>query len=285
MKKKILILSLAIVAVAAVGLGAFGVATAAGQNLPALITGIPAASAAGMDALQAGGPGAVAGRIFGHGGDGPLKPYLEEATAEILGISVDELQAALDGGQRLSDLIEAAGLTVEAFNAALEAALPEIVAQALADGVITEELAEAILENGLPGRRGWFSPLRPYIEEATAEILGIDTDELQAALEDGTAMGELLDEAGLTHLEFRMALDEATPGIVRSALADEAITEAEADTILEYGLSLGSCGPGRHGHGGPGGFGPGGPNGPGGLEGPQGFGPGMDGLPFLSENG
>jgi hypothetical protein len=131
----------------------------------------------------------------------------------------------------------------------------------------------------------WFGPLNPYVLDATAEILGMSVEDLQAALEDGTTVGELLDETGLTHLEFRQALDDATPGIVRAALADEAITEEQAENILEYGLSLGPCGPERHGHGGPGGFGPGGPNGPGGPEGPQGFGPGMEGQPFLSENG
>jgi uncharacterized protein YidB (DUF937 family) len=274
MKKKMLILSIAIVAVAAVGLGAFGianatsVASAAGQNLPALTAGFPDAST---------------GRIFGHGGEGPLHPYVEEATADILGMTADELQAALDDGQRLTDLIEAAGLTVNEFYLALEAALPGIVEQALADEAITEEQAEAILENGLPDRRIWFGVLSPYILDATAEFLGMSAEELQTALDDGTTIEELLDETGLTHLQLRQALDDATPGIVRSALADEAITQEQADQILEYGLPLGSCGGHHRRGGGPGGFGPGGPHGPGGSSGPGG--PGMDGLPFLSENG
>lgn len=264
MKKKILILSAAIVVVAAVGLGAFGIASAAGLNLPA---------------LQTGSPYAYAGRILGHGGDGPLRPYIEEATADILGITVDELQALLEDGATLTDLIEAAGLTVVEFRSQLEAALPEIVEQALADEAITQEQADAILANGLPVRGFWSGALQPYILEASAEILGMSADELQAALDAGTTVSELLEEAGMTHLQFRMALDEATPGIVETALADEAITQEQADQILEYGLQVGRCGGGHHGRGGgPGGFGPGGPDG-------SGFGPGFPGGSLLSENG
>lgn len=176
MKKKILILSIAIVAVAAVGLGAFGIAGAAGLDLPALA-----------------GPQSDALGVLEHGGDSPLRPYIEEASAGILGITVEELQTALD---------------------------------------------------------------------------------------EGTTVSELLETAGLTHLEFRMALDEATPGIVRAALADEAITQEQADRILEYGLPFGrGCG-GRHGgNGGPGGSGGFGPGGP------QGSGPGFPGGDVLSGNG
>jgi hypothetical protein len=256
MKKKILILSIAIVTVAAIGLGAFGLAEAATPGLPA---------------LQANGWGPALGHPHGEKGDGPLRPYVQAASAEILGMTVDELEAAQEEGIRMAVLIEDAGLTVEEFRTAMEAALPGIVEQALADNAITEAQAELILENGLMGPYARFGVLHQYVLEAAAEILGMDVDELQAALESGTTMGELLDEAGLTRLQFRQALDDATPGIVRAALANGAITEEQAERILEYGLSTGPCGSGRHERGGPGGpMGPGGMNGPGGFSGPNG---------------
>lgn len=281
MMKKILILSIAIVAVAAVGLGAFGIAGAAGivdLDLPA---------------LQGRGPRAEYGRMYTDQGDGPLAPYVQEATAEILGITVEELEAAYEDGQRLSDLVEEAGLTIEEYRLALEEAWPGIVGQALADGAITEDGAERLLAMGIPGHQGRFGPLGPYVLDATAEALGMDADELQAALDEGVTMDELLEEADLSHRELRMALDAATPEIVRLALADEAITEELAEQVLEYGLPFGLGGHGHRGpgghsgpgeHHGPGGFGPGG-FGPGGFGpgGPQGFGPGE--APFFSDNG
>jgi len=257
MKKKLFILSIAVLAVAALGLSAFSYAQAAGVDLPA---------------MQFNGPGRVFAHPGGGRGAGPLGPYIQEAAAEILGMSAEELQAALDEGVRMAALIEEAGLTVEEFRTAMEAALPGIVDQALADDAITEAQAELILENGLRGAYGRFGVLHQYVLEAAAEILGMDVDELQAALDTGTTMAELIDEAGLTHLQFRQAMDDATPGIVRAALADEAITEEQAERILEYGLSTGPCGSGRHERGGPGGpMGPGGMNEPGGMNGPGGF--------------
>ncbi|HUF39863.1 MAG TPA: hypothetical protein VMN57_15165 [Anaerolineales bacterium] len=104
-------------------------------------------------------------------------------------------------------------------------------------------------------------PLRPYIEEASAEILGIPVEALRESLDDGTKMDELLETAGLTHLEFRQALDAATPGIVRAALADEAISDELAERILEFGLPYCHWRHDRRGPGGPGGNGPFGQNG------------------------
>ena len=226
-----------------------------------------------------GGPG---GFGFGLDGDGVLQPYVEAAVADILGISVEDLQAAKEAGTRMPELLENAGLTAGEFQTAMEEAVPGIVEQALADGVITQAQADYILENGLRGARGYLhSALQEYVDAAVADILGVSVEELQAAREDGT-VADLLDAAGLTADEFRTALDEATAGIVEQALADGVLTQEQADFILENGLrGFGGFGPsdcmggpggrGPHG-GGPGGFGPGG-------FGPGGFGPGNQNAP------
>lgn len=183
---------------------------------------------------------------------GALRPYVEEATAGILGITVEELQAAHEDGTRLAELIEAAGLKPETFKQAMEAALPDVVAQALEDGAITVDQANFILENGLrrPGRqpRRGFGPLNPFVIEASAEILGMDVEDLQAALQDGMPIEDILDEAGFTVLEYRMALDEATPEIIAQALENGAITADQADRILEYGLRPAGCQDGHRDH-------------------------------------
>lgn len=255
MKKKIWILSIAIMAVAAIGLSAFSYAEAAGVEAPV---------------MQIGNGPAGAERPQFEEGERPLKPYIDEAQASILGVTVEELQAAQGDREQMAALIEAAGFTPEEYFAEMKAAFPGIVQAALDDGAITEEQAEMILEHGLrrPQRRG-FGPLFPYVKEATADILGMDVEDLEAALADGVTMDELLDDAGLTHLDFQQALNEATPDIVEAALEDEAITQEQADQILEYGLH--NCGSRRKGPGGQG-------NG-------QGSGPGAEGAPFLTNDG
>ncbi|MCB9134759.1 MAG: hypothetical protein H6636_04980 [Anaerolineales bacterium] len=196
-------------------------------------------------------------------GDHPLQPYIDAAIAKILGLTVDELQTAKTEGKQMSDLLDAAGLTQEEFQAAFDAAAPGIVEQALADGVITQEQADAIVANGLrmfnrggPGGHDGFggpgsphghgdfgvfgiprdSLLQPYVETAAANILGMSVEDFQAAKDAGTRVPDLLDQAGLTADEFQTAMEEALPGIVEQALKDEVITQAQADYLLENGL-------------------------------------------------
>ena len=135
MKAKLFTFTLIILAVVALGLTGFSYANAQTQASPLLQQRDPSRPE----------------------GEHPLRPYVEAAIADILGMSVEEWQAAKQAGTRLPELIEAAGLTPEAFQDALQAATPDIVAQALEDGAITQEQADFILENGLrhpKGRRG-----------------------------------------------------------------------------------------------------------------------------------
>jgi uncharacterized protein YidB (DUF937 family) len=221
----------------------------------------------GVPMFGRGGPGKHGGGFGGFGlrGDGVLQPYVESAVAEILGMTVEELQAAKEDGTRIVDLIEAAGLAPDEFQTAMEAALPGIVEQALADGVITQAQADYLLENGLRGAKGYLhSALQEYVDAAVADILGVTVEELQTAREDG-AVADLLDAAGLTRDELQTALEEATPGILEQALEAGVITQEQADFLLENGLPFhqhggghgGGHGPHDGGFGGPGGFGPG----------------------------
>ncbi|GAB4580378.1 MAG: hypothetical protein Fur0022_31180 [Anaerolineales bacterium] len=220
----------------------------------------------GLRVFGCGGPGKYGGGFGGFGlhGDGVLQPYVEEAAAEILGMTVEELQTARDEGTRTVDLIEAAGLTTDEFQTAMEEALPGIVEKALADGVITQTQADYILENGLRGAKGYLrSALQEYIDAATADLLGVTVEELQAAREEGT-VADLLAAAGLTREDLKTALEEATPGIIEQALAEGLITQEQADYLLENGLPFRHHGGGHGGHGphgdgfgGPGWFGPG----------------------------
>lgn len=77
-----------------------------------------------------------------------LQAGVEAATADALGLSVEELQAARESGQRMNELAEAAGLTREELQAAVESAWPAIVQGAEEAGLITAAQAETLTENG-----------------------------------------------------------------------------------------------------------------------------------------
>lgn len=85
-----------------------------------------------------------------------LQNYLQkdEIIAKALGITVDELNAYQEDGQRLPDLIEELGLTQEEFEANMLTLREDALQQAVLDGVITQEQANLMLENGYGGAHG-----------------------------------------------------------------------------------------------------------------------------------
>jgi hypothetical protein len=65
--------------------------------------------------------------------------------AKALGLTEDELTAALDGGQSLSDLMTAQGIDADTLQTNVQAAYEAAIARAVADGVITQAQADAVL--------------------------------------------------------------------------------------------------------------------------------------------
>ncbi|HNB55291.1 MAG TPA: hypothetical protein PK530_25290, partial [Anaerolineales bacterium] len=206
--KKMFVIGLVLGAILALGGMAYGVYSATSANAASATSDTLSGFAADLGL----GKGPMVNSLgFGDDdtdSDHPLRPYVEAAVAEILGISVEDLQAAKDEGQHTRDLVEAAGLTMDEFRTALDEALPGIVEQALADGAITQEQADLVLERGLrmfgPGRHGGEfggiglrgdGVLQPYVLAAAADALGMTTEDLQAAIDDGTHLTDLLETA------------------------------------------------------------------------------------------
>ena len=65
--------------------------------------------------------------------------------AEGLGMTVEELTAALDGGQSLSELMTAQGIDADTLQTNVQAAYASAIARAVTDGVITQAQADAVL--------------------------------------------------------------------------------------------------------------------------------------------
>jgi lambda repressor-like predicted transcriptional regulator len=82
-----------------------------------------------------------------------LREYVDRETimAGAMGITVDELTAAREDGS-LRDLM--ASIDRDELHASMQEAIEAAVAQAVADGVITQEQADLLAERGGPGGRG-----------------------------------------------------------------------------------------------------------------------------------
>jgi|GEM_PF-1779507 len=176
-----------------------------------------------------------------------------DAVAEQLGMTVDEMTAALQDGKSVADLAAEKGVALDTIVEALLAPRREALATAVANGRITQERADTMLaemqENitehlqqpGLPmgqgpagqmmraQRVGW--QMHGQLD-LIAETLGMTQEELQTALQDGKTVAQVAEEKGV-------ALDTLVEALLaprRTALADRVaagdLTQAEADEML-----------------------------------------------------
>ena len=176
------------------GLGAFGLA-----------------AVAGVIALGAGALGGVAQAQEVPEEGSSFHELYQEALAEKLGVTVEELQAAQ------------------------EAARTDMIDDALASGRITEEQAER-LRNAEPGegRRGFSQRVRHGIGNvvgSAAEILGLTTDEVRAGYSEGQSLNDMAAEQGVTDLEAQL-VSKLTADIA-AKVADGSITQEQANRLLE----------------------------------------------------
>ncbi len=256
------IIGVALSAALALGLIAFGGVAAASYAQ----TATPTAAAPTESALPFGLGGPRGHR--GPGGD--FGGLIDEAThqsilAEALGLSVDELQTALDAGQTPREIAAAQGLDAATFQANLETARNKVVDQLVAAGKLTQMQADAIKNHAQDkqdkgGPRGELGGL---IDEAThqsilAEALGLSVDELQTALDAGQTPREIAAAQGLDAATFQANLETARNKVIDQLVTAGKLTQAQADAIKAHAANCPPDGRGPGGrHGGRGGFGPG----------------------------
>ncbi len=145
-------------------------------------------------------------------------------------------------------LAEALGISTDQLQAARQEAQTEILAQAVANGTLTQEQADLIQAR---------EALQSYIDPNTlfAQALGITTDQLQAYRDQGMTLSQILGEVGKTALEVRDAEQAAYQAALQKAVGDGVITQAQADQIQSEGfrgLAGFGIGPEHGGRGGPG---------------------------------
>jgi len=93
--------------------------------------------------------GAGPGRMGGAGGPGRQGGWMQEYTlplvAEALGLSVEDLQWRFEAGETAWTIAQEQGLTADAFGELMTQVHTDALAQAVADGLLTQEQADARL--------------------------------------------------------------------------------------------------------------------------------------------
>ncbi len=157
-----------------------------------------------------------------------------------------------DSGINYDELLaNALGISVDKLEAARQQAESDLLAQAVANGTLTQEQADMI-----KARQALQSYLDP--NALFAQALGISTAQLQTYRDQGMTLSQILAQVGKTAVEVRDAEQAAYQAAVAKAVSDGVITQAQADQILAGGFRGAGgfgCGAGFSGHGGRGGSG------------------------------
>ncbi len=234
---------IAIVGVLAVGAVAFAQGPDAQNNVPPT-----------NGWYRSGGPSAGLGNHpfengrFGNKGMRPGRGPALEVLTGALGMSAEDLRAALAEGQTLPEIAEAQGVDWADVQTALVTAAEEQLTQAVADGQLTQERADSILEklqnhdfsaapplphNGMRGKRGGRGfAARPNLEALT-ETLGMSVEDLRAAWTEGQTLPEIAEAQGVTMADLAEAMYNSAVDRLQTAVDDGKLTQEQADTILQ----------------------------------------------------
>jgi hypothetical protein len=161
-----------------------------------------------------------------------FRARMHEAVAGVLGISVDE------------------------YDAAVDTAHEQVIDEAVAEGWLTEEQAELMQERmaegpgfggrgkgfapfggrggfeGLPGPGGRMGPWGDNPVGVAAEVLGLSQEDLLAELRDGKSIADIAEEHGVEPQAIADAYVAKVTESLEQAVADEKITQEQADAIL-----------------------------------------------------
>ena len=153
-------------------------------------------------------------------------------------------------------LADALGITVDELTAARDSARQTLLQQAVDEGKLTQEQADAIISG--EGLRSVMGDIfnADMMKTAVADALGMTVEELDAAQADGQRLPEIAAAQGVEMSAVQEAVQAAHEAAIAQAVADGLITQEQADQLLNHG-----------------GFGMGGPHG--GKGGPRGHGGGM----------
>jgi hypothetical protein len=170
-----------------------------------------------------------------------------------------------DQGQALADAL---GIALEELQAAQEEARAAAIAQAVTDGLLTQEQADELLSG--EGRfRGYHLGIGDS-QEFLADALGISVEELQAAIDEVEAARlAAMVEAGIITQEqadmitaqravasyidreaLQATIQAAYEAAINQALEDGVITQEQADALLSNVANFGLRGFGFPGFGG-----------------------------------
>lgn len=181
---------------------------------------------------------------------------VRQAVADLLGMTMDEMAAALDDGSSLADLAADEGLTDEDLSEAVTTAVEEAMTQNTEERYagLTWENLDLQLSRQPTGRGeqeplsqtaprplsqdGRKAPARSAVPEAVNELLDMTDEEIYSARTEGFTLAEIAESQGVSEEDLLQALTEESTAAIEEALADGSITADQADWLLSRQAAL-----------------------------------------------
>jgi hypothetical protein len=151
-----------------------------------------------------------------------------------------------DFREKLHEAIAGAlGISVETYDAAVEAAREEVLGEAVTEGWLTEEQAERMRERADPGRgpggmKGFRGPRggrlggpENSLIGVAAETLDMSVQDLVAELRDGKSIADVATAADVDPQTIAGEYLEGLAENLAAAVEDGKITQKQADWLLE----------------------------------------------------
>jgi len=157
-----------------------------------------------------------------------LRQEFHEAVAGILGISVDEYDAALDQArdQVLDKAVEEGNLTQDQADRIRERA---------DEGFGPGMMGRGMMGRGMMGRGlGMMGDSEDSLIAVAADKLSMTVDELTTQLKDGKTVADLAQEKGVDLQTMFDAFLAARQETLSQAVTDGKITQEQADQMLEH---------------------------------------------------
>jgi lambda repressor-like predicted transcriptional regulator len=174
-----------------------------------------------------------------------LLKHNTEVVSELLDLTPEEMREAFLEGTTLAELSQAQGVPVSDLISALATEAETRVAERLEAGDITQEQADRFLD-GLEDRiTERVNADRPVREERghrghhgegaeiVSELLNMTPEEIREGFQSGSTLAELAEDRGVATEDLVDALVADARARVDAKLESGAITEEQADSILE----------------------------------------------------
>jgi len=167
-----------------------------------------------------------------------------EVIAQELGMTPQELAAAVKSGKTIAQLAQEKGVSLDTLTSAVTAKRAQTLQKDVQDGKMTQAQADKALSTLKGNITQWFntgklpSGLTPkqqlnQITDDVAQRLGMTADELKQALKDGKTIAQLAQEKGISLDSLTKALSAQRTAKIQQALKDGKITQDQASKMLD----------------------------------------------------